>query len=1203
MDYGYGQGGSGGGIYNADGDLTLLRSTVSNNATADGASGYYGSPSGDGGGIAHHGGDLSISGSTVSGNSIGDSGSQREGANGGGVFAEGTSLTIANSSISDNFAGRAGSNSGDAGGSGGGLFIASGDTTIANSRITGNGAGVGGSGSGFYGDGGSGGSGGGIFNSGGNLFITTSTIRSNSAGRGGYGYDGGAGGHGGGVSHHGGDLSIIDTTVSSNVAGDGGQSSNGDGAQGGNAGGVDHQAGELTVLRSTISGNSAGNGSNYEFWGVDAGDGGIAGGILGGGISVSISQSTIVGNSAGLGADKTPNGLDGDNGGIFLSTLTSSIITGSIVAQNFVGDYYGDRPDIGYSNSTSLTLTSSLIGDNSGTSLVEAPVGSPDANGNLIGDPNGSGIINPLLDVLADNSGPTFTHALLPGSPAINAGDLGFTPPPDYDQRGIPFDRVYGGRIDIGAYEAQPLRADFDGDHDVDGRDYLILQIGYGTPAPNATKGDGDADGDGDVDHDDLKIWEAEYGLTELPEAPSLIVTTEQDVVDDYDLLTSLREAIEYANGLAGADTIEFDASLTGKTILLTQGELAITDELTINGLGAELLTIDASGNDPTPDANNLDGSGIFNVSDSTEINGLTLTGGDQSNGGAIYSNSSELTVRDSVITGNHSNNFKGSLQQTYGKVILERVQFLENTSPGALGLASADADITDSEFLDNEGTGILGTFYTGQVTITDSVLTGNGSPSNTWAGAISIGGYPTSTLSITNTTISGNESANVGAISAFGANVSIVDSVISGNMGTDEAVRVASAPFFSASGYYRGNLDLIGSSIIDNSGNGVTLVSQGRFHIIESTISGNSGTGVDFNYQEGTTQNDLDSKIVDSRIVDNVRGVEFGGDNGQTLSVEGSEISGNLGGGGILQRYGPVALINSTVSGNTTDGDGGGIANEDDAFPVEVSHSTITGNSADGNGGGIFGSFVLDHTIVAGNTDVDGNPDLQPDGESLAADYSIIGDSTGLTVGELADINAGTGNQLDVDPMLDVLADNGGPTFTHALLPGSPAIDAGDPLSEAGVDDVPLYDQRGVGFTRVADGDVPEDIAIDIGAFEVQAPPLQSSLQSAVQSPAPQPLSNAQLVDLALAAKLLNAEFGLRNADGPRTEVVSAEVREEVFALLAESPRAYENAAVVSAGEHELDFPQNLPERDLAHQRLQSLEDVPLSGEFFPDF
>ena len=67
----------------------------------------------------------------------------------------------------------------------------------------------------------------------------------------------------------------------------------------------------------------------------------------------------------------------------------------------------------------------------------------------------------------------------------------------------------------------------------------------------------------------------------------------------------SLREAIELANHWPSTDTIRFDPALTAAgpaTILLTMGELKITDDVTIEGPGAELLTIDASGNDPTPD-------------------------------------------------------------------------------------------------------------------------------------------------------------------------------------------------------------------------------------------------------------------------------------------------------------------------------------------------------------------------------------------------------------------------------------------------------------------------------------------------------------------------------------------------------------------------------------------------------------------------
>lgn len=79
-----------------------------------------------------------------------------------------------------------------------------------------------------------------------------------------------------------------------------------------------------------------------------------------------------------------------------------------------------------------------------------------DGNGNVIGGLM-HGVINPLLAPLADNGGPTQTHALLPGSPAVNGGEPFAAAPPNFDQRGSPFPRVAGGRIDMGAFESQTL--------------------------------------------------------------------------------------------------------------------------------------------------------------------------------------------------------------------------------------------------------------------------------------------------------------------------------------------------------------------------------------------------------------------------------------------------------------------------------------------------------------------------------------------------------------------------------------------------------------------------------------------------------------------------------------------------------------------------------------------------------------------------
>ena len=109
----------------------------------------------------------------------------------------------------------------------------------------------------------------------------------------------------------------------------------------------------------------------------------------------------------------------------------------------------------------------------------------------------------------------------------------------------------------------------------------------------------------------------------------------------------SLREAIEFVNASLPdlSDAIRFDESIWGGTILLTQGQLNIEGgPATIEGPGADLMTIDASGNDPTPDTDNGDGSRVFQTGGEVEIIGVTLTGGDTpSLGGAISAGESDF--------------------------------------------------------------------------------------------------------------------------------------------------------------------------------------------------------------------------------------------------------------------------------------------------------------------------------------------------------------------------------------------------------------------------------------------------------------------------------------------------------------------------------------------------------------------------------
>src|SRR5262249_9880974 len=159
--------------------------------------------------------------------------------------------------------------------------------------------------------------------------------------------------------------------------------------------------------------------------------------------------------------------------------------------------------------------------------------------------------------------------------------------------------------------------------------------------------------------------------------------------------------------------------------------------------------------------------------------------------------------------------------------------------------------------------------------------------------------------------------------------------------------------------------------------------------------------------------------------------------------------------------------VTTSTLFGNSA-AKGGAISNGDYG-DLTVESATIDGNAA-GTGGGVFLSPLsvaarIHNTIIAVNTASNAAPHLSRAVQSQG--YTLIGVSDGSTGWTDTDL-LGTANN-PIDPMLGALQDNGGPTFTQALLSGSPAIAAGDP------DLLGTFDQRGVERTDF----------VDIGAFQ----------------------------------------------------------------------------------------------------------------------
>lgn len=212
--------------------------------------------------------------------------------------------------------------------------------------------------------------------------------------------------------------------------------------------------------------------------------------------------------------------------------------------------------------------------------------------------------------------------------------------------------------------------------------------------------------------------------------------------------------------------------------------------------------------------------------------------------------------------------------------------------------------------------------------------------------------------------------------------------------------------------------------------------------------------------------------------------------------------------GGGIAVGAGPLTLRNSTVSNNFAARHGGGLYS---TFHLDLYNVTIANNmahvggvSTGGDGGGVFftDAYVPDVKFIARNSLLANNTDLSvstkhPDcsGTLTSEGYNLIQDTTGCVVeGDVA------GLLSNATALIGPLQDNGGHLHTHALLAGSPAIDAGNPLGcKEQTGNQLSWDQRG--FPRPVDGDKNGNAACDIGAFEY-APPFNAPTATQTLTP-----------------------------------------------------------------------------------------------------
>jgi CSLREA domain-containing protein len=208
---------------------------------------------------------------------------------------------------------------------------------------------------------------------------------------------------------------------------------------------------------------------------------------------------------------------------------------------------------------------------------------------------------------------------------------------------------------------------------------------------------------------------------------------------------------------------------------------------------------------------------------------------------------------------------------------------------------------------------------------------------------------------------------------------------------------------------------------------------------------------------------------------------------------------------GGAIHNAGTVKIVNSTISGNLAKEDGGGIYT---SGTTELYNVTLADNRADsdsngtGLGGGVYiasGVTIARNIIIANN--LAGSSSMQdPDcsGAISGLGYNLIEDTTGCVISGFSD-----GNVFGVDPVLGPLQNNGGQTLTHALLAGSPAIDAGDPAGCLDHNNALLTtDQRD--YARPIDGDGNGNVRCEMGAFERLSPGTPTPTQTGTPTRTP---------------------------------------------------------------------------------------------------
>jgi len=742
--------------------------------------------------------------------------------------------------------------------------------------------------------------------------------------------------------------------------------------------------------------------------------------------TLNLSESSISGNHIG-----SPNRTDG----IFADTNATVLIQNSILSGN-------EGEAIHVQSSSVAVITNSTISGNNGTAIVVVSPSTATINASTIANNSGYGIVddgavtvqntilyhndsafvsgtenncisdyslfptslgynidggtscsfsatgdmtntNPLLLALGDYGGSTWTHALSPRSPAIDAGELAETCPAT-DQRGTPRPQDGNGdstaTCDIGAFE-------------------LLRQ------APTSVTISGDTSGP--VNSNQSFV------------ASMLPITATQPVTYVWDA-TNQTPITHTGKGIS--DTVSFNCSGTGAQVITVTVN---------NGMGSQTDTH------------------AFTVTSGTQaISGVSISGASSGSLAGTYAFTATVSPSNATQPITYSWQADGQSPVVHTGGTSDSVDF-HWTIDGAHIVTVTAENIGGTQTATHTIT--LSSWYVSPSGNDSNDCLSSTSACQTISGAIGKAGNG-DTINIAAGTYAENLSVSK-SLSFIGAgrDQTIVDggasdSVFYTALNTDITLSDMTIQHGSGRG---GNGDG-GGIYVD----GALTLSQVR---IFSNTTGNLGGAIFINSSGSVTATNSTFDQNATQVIGN--GTIFV--DGGNLRLESSTVSGNKTNALHNQSGGTVDIFNSTISGNT-----GGIIN---GATMSVRNSTIANNSA---GNAIFnsGTFTVKSSILAAPSGVDVCDATSFGAVNLVSQgYNLEGTNTcGLTA---------TGDITNTNPYLQSLADNGGDTWTHALLRPSPALDGSDSSV------CPATDQRGT--TRPIDGDGDGTATCDIGAFE----------------------------------------------------------------------------------------------------------------------